>query len=128
MVKIIEGGLKGDKDKILNYATVLADNLEQEGNLALSKKIRNILLDRKGQLTALDEFTSKPVDTESRMEMIEISNPSIDMGKIVLNRYIATEIQSFSECYRKRDQLVQAGLNPSFSMLLYAPLWSSWLW
>jgi SpoVK/Ycf46/Vps4 family AAA+-type ATPase len=121
MVKIIEGGLKGDKDKILNYAAVLADNLEQEGNPALSKKIRNILLERKGQLTALDEFTSKPVDTESRMEMVEISSPSIDTGKIVLNRYIATEIQSFIEYYRKRDRLVQAGLEPSFSMLLYGP-------
>ena len=112
IVKIIDGGLKGDKEKILNYATVLADNLDQEGNLTLSKKIRNIILERKGQLTALDEFTSKPVDTESRMEMVEISNPSIDAGKIVLNRHIAAEIKSFIDYYRKRDQFVQAGLEP----------------
>jgi SpoVK/Ycf46/Vps4 family AAA+-type ATPase len=121
MVKIIEGGLRGDKDKVLNYATVLADNLEQDGNPALSKKIRNILADRKGQLTALDEFTSKPVDNESRLEMVEIINPAIDAGKIVLNKHIATEIQTFIDYYKKRDQLAQAGIDNAFSILLYGP-------
>jgi SpoVK/Ycf46/Vps4 family AAA+-type ATPase len=121
MVKIIEGGLRGDRDKILNYAAVLADNLEQEGNPALSKKIRSILSERKGQLTALDDFTSKPVDTESRMEIIEITNPSVDAEKIVLNRHISAEIQSFIDYYRKQDQLARAGLDPSFSILLYGP-------
>ena len=27
IVKIIEGGMLGDKEKVVNYATVLADNL-----------------------------------------------------------------------------------------------------
>ena len=31
IVKIIEGGMLGDKEKVVNYATVLADNLEKEG-------------------------------------------------------------------------------------------------
>ncbi|MDR1897849.1 MAG: ATP-binding protein [Prevotellaceae bacterium] len=121
MVKIIEGGLRGDKDKILNYATVLANNLEQQGNPALSKKIRNILSERKGQLTALDEFTSKPVDTESRLEMVEIINPSIMAEEIVLNKHIAAEIQTFIDYYTKRDQLIRAGIDTSFSILLYGP-------
>ena len=121
MVKIIEGGLKGDKDKILNYATVLANNLEQQGDSALSKKIKNILSDRKGQLTALDEFTTKPVDTESRLEMVEIFNPSIEADKIVLNKHIASEIQSFIQYYKKRDMLLKAGIDTPFSILLYGP-------
>lgn len=121
MVKIIEGGLRGDKDKILNYANVLADNLEQQGDPALSKKIRNILSDRKGQLTTLDEFSTKPVDTESRLEMVEITNPSIIAEKIVLNKHIESEIQSFIQYYKKRDMLLKAGIESSFSILLYGP-------
>ena len=31
IVKIIEGGLVNDKEKVINYATVLADNLESQG-------------------------------------------------------------------------------------------------
>lgn len=38
IVKIIEGGLQGDKEKVQNYAWVLANNLEKEGELPLSKK------------------------------------------------------------------------------------------
>ena len=30
IVKIIEGGLQGDKEKVQNYANVLANNLEKE--------------------------------------------------------------------------------------------------
>jgi SpoVK/Ycf46/Vps4 family AAA+-type ATPase len=121
VVKIIEGGLRGDKDKILNYATILANNLEQQGNPALSHKIRSILTERKGQLTTLDEFTAKPVDTESRLEMVEITYPSVEAEKIVLNKHIATEIQSFIEYYQKRDMLLQAGIETPFSILLYGP-------
>jgi len=121
MIKIIEGGLQGDKNKILNYATVLANNLEQKGDPALSKKIRNVLMDRRGQLTILDDFTAKPVDTESRLDMVEITNPSIEIEKIVLNKYIATEIQSFIEYYQKRDMLLKAGIDSPFSILLYGP-------
>ena len=121
IVKIIEGGLKGDKDKILNYATVLANNLEQQGNPALARKIINILSERKGQLATLDEFTAKPVDGESRLEMVEITHPSIESEKIVLNKHIASEIQSFIQYYQKRDMLLKAGIETPFSILLYGP-------
>lgn len=121
MVKIIEGGLRGDKEKILNYATVLADNLEHQGDPALSKKIKNILSERKGQLTTLDEFTTKPVDTESRLEMVEITYPHIDTDKIILNKHIASEVQSFIQYYKKRDMLLKAGIESTFSVLLYGP-------
>ncbi len=34
--KIIEGGLNGDREKVYNYAKVLADNLEGSGDKALA--------------------------------------------------------------------------------------------
>ena len=43
IVKIIEGGIIGDKEKVYNYAKVLAYNLEKQGDSSLSKKIRNLL-------------------------------------------------------------------------------------
>ena len=41
IVKIIEGGLSNDKEKVVNYATVLANNLEKQGEVSLAKKIRS---------------------------------------------------------------------------------------
>ena len=47
IVKIIEGGLVNDKEKVINYATVLANNLEKQGELSLAKKIRSTLTQKK---------------------------------------------------------------------------------
>ena len=44
--KIIEGGLSGDREKVYNYAKVLADNLEETGEKSLSKKIYRIINNR----------------------------------------------------------------------------------
>ena len=39
VLRIIEGGLTGDKTKVLNYARTLADNLEQSGDVRFAKAI-----------------------------------------------------------------------------------------
>ena len=98
IVKIIEGGMLGDKEKVANYATVLADNLEKEGEKSLSNKIRGVLTKRRRGLTSLDSFATKPVDSESRMEMVEITTPQILKENIVLSRYIEEELDEFIEC------------------------------
>lgn len=121
IVKIIEGGLIGDKEKVQNYAEVLANNLEKEGEVALSKKIRNAIVKKKGSLMALDSFATKPVDTESRMDIVEITAPQILINQIVLSKYTEEEISSFVECYKKRDSLLKAGIELSNSLLLYGP-------
>ena len=107
--KIIEGGLNGDREKVYNYAKVLADNLEGSGDKALAKKIRNVISGRKPGAIALDSLSSKPVDGESRMDMVDISYPAIEEGFLVLNRDTETEIQDFIKCYQNRDRLISAG-------------------
>ena len=47
IVKIIEGGMIGDKEKVYNYAQVLAENLEKSGDASLAKKIRSLLVNKK---------------------------------------------------------------------------------
>lgn len=121
IVKIIEGGIVGDKEKVLNYANVLADNLEKQGEIALTKKIRSVLTNKKGTLTSLDSFSTKPVDAESRMEIVEITMPQISNSQIVLSKYVEEEIGGFIKCYKRRDSLLKAGVELSNSLLLYGP-------
>ena len=78
IIKIIEGGLANDKEKVINYATVLANNLEKQGESSLAKKINSTLSQKRGALTSLDSFSTKPVDTESRMDIVEVSYPQIE--------------------------------------------------
>lgn len=119
--KIIEGGLSGDREKVYNYAKVLADNLEESGDNALSKKIRKIIANRKSGMMALDSLSSKPVDSESRMDMVDITYPFIDKNLLVLNRETEAEILDFVKCYRNRDKLIAAGIEETCTLLLYGP-------
>ena len=121
IIKIIEGGLTNDREKVFNYATVLANNLEKQGECSLSKKIRTILVQKKSSFTSLDSFTTKPVDTESRMDIVEVSYPQIDASQIVLNKYTNEAINNFVESYKRRDVLLKAGMKASNSLLLYGP-------
>ena len=121
IIKIIEGGLANDKEKVINYATVLANNLEKQGESALAKKIKSTLSQKRGALTSLDSFSTKPVDTESRMDIVEVSYPQIESSQIVLSKYIQEEIYSFIESYNRRDILLKSGFSSSNSLLLYGP-------
>ena len=86
ITKIIEGGLNGDREKVYNYSKVLADNLDNSGDKSLARKIRKIIENRKSGMLTLDSLSSKPVDGESRMEMVDVTYPSIDDSFLILNK------------------------------------------
>jgi SpoVK/Ycf46/Vps4 family AAA+-type ATPase len=121
IVKIIEGGLAGDKEKVYNYASVLADNLAKNGELSLSKKINNLIANKNGKIASLDGFITKPVDIESRMDIVEVTHPIIAQNEVILSKYTEKEIADFIECYKKRDDFLRAGIEVSNSLLLYGP-------
>lgn len=121
IVKIIEGGIIGDKEKVYNYAQVLAENLEKTGDTSLSKKIRTLLNNKKTRMASLDEFSTKPVDTESRMDMVDINIPDTTFKKPILKSYIEEEIEEFIHSYNYRDEIIRAGIEMNSSLLLYGP-------
>ena len=121
IIKIIEGGLSNDKEKVINYAIVLSKNLEKQGEVSLAKKIRLVVDNKKGSLTTLDSFATKPVDSESRMEIVDISFPHIELSQIILNKYTSQEIIHFIESYNRRDALLKLGISTPNSLLLYGP-------
>lgn len=121
VIKIIEGGLANDKEKVVSYASVLANNLEGQGDTSLAKRIRATLNSKKGTLASLDSFSTKPVDVESRMDIVEITSPQIDFSQVILSRYSQETINAFVESYKQRDTLLKSGLDTSNSLLLYGP-------
>ena len=121
VIKIIEGGLANDKEKVVSYATVLANNLEGQGDVSLAKRIRSVVNSKKGTLTSLDSFSTKPVDVESRMDIVEVTSPQVDINQVILSRYSHEAVGAFIESYRQRDALLKSGIDVSNSLLLYGP-------
>ncbi len=121
IIKIIEGGIKGDKEKVYNYSKVLADNLEKTGDASLSKKIKSLLTNKRTRMVSLDEFSTKPVDTESRMDMVDIFLADKNFEKPILKPFIEDEIEEFINSYDHRDEILKAGIEMISSLLLYGP-------
>jgi len=72
-------------------------------------------------MASLDEFTTKPVDTESRMDMVDIYMPGTIFEKPILKSYIEDEIEEFIHSYEHRDEIIRAGIEMISSLLLYGP-------
>lgn len=121
IIKIIEGGLVNDKEKVINYANVLVDNLEKQGEISLAKRIRTTLSKKSASFTSLDSLSTKPVDAESRMEIVDITIPQIDASQVILEKYAQEAISSFIESYNRREALFKSGIDVSNSLLLYGP-------
>lgn len=119
--KIIEGALSGDKEKVFNYSKALIKSLENTGELSLARKIERILSKKRGDMITLDSLSSKPVDGESRMDMVDICYPIINKSELVLSVEISNEIEDFIKGYENRDKLLKAGIDDSCTLLLYGP-------
>lgn len=121
ILRIIEGGLSGDKVKVFNYASTLADNLEREGDARFSKRIRSALSGKKPGLAAVDGLASKPVDQESRMEIVDVEYISADGIDLVLNGFLEKEVEGFIALHGNRALLENRGIETESRLLLYGP-------
>ncbi|HQB90928.1 MAG: AAA family ATPase [Spirochaetales bacterium] len=122
LLKIIEGGLVGDKERVYAYAAVLANNLKRQQEHRIADKIEQ-LLERRAtpSMVMLDSFASKPLDSESRLELVEVTAPSVASTEVVLPPSVEWEISQFIEGYERRDVLLAHGVEMHHTMLLYGP-------
>jgi SpoVK/Ycf46/Vps4 family AAA+-type ATPase len=121
IIKIIEGGLSGDKTKVLNYADALANNADRDGNHMLARRIRSTVKGKSNSLVTLDSLSAKPVDEDSRLNIVDVEYVSSEDIDLVLNKFVRTELENFIASYSLRDFLAQKGLDAPNSLLLYGP-------
>ena len=121
VLRIIEGGLTGNKTKVLNYANTLANNLEQSGDMRFAKRIRSAIAGKKSSIATVDGLSAKPVDQESRMEIVDVQTVLPEDVNIVLSDFLREEIDGVVEMRNKRDILERHGLDAQNYLLLYGP-------
>jgi len=121
LIKIIEGGLKGDKEKVYNYATILSENLIKNGETNLAKRITNAINSKKGSMVSLDSFNVKPVDVESRLDMVDVVYVGDEFLDPILSKHTKKSVNDLVLSYSKRDDILKAGIQSTNSLLLYGP-------
>lgn len=121
IMRIIQAGMALDRKKVISYALVLSENLRRKGEVGFADRIRNLLNDCNGSMATLDSLGTKPVDSESRLDIVDVTYPKTSSEDVVLDARSRNEIDALIRCYAKRDELMRFGAESANSLLLYGP-------
>lgn len=119
VLRIIEGGLANDVRKIVSYSQKLAVHFETEGDLSMSRSIRDVLDVSHSHMAILDQFINAPIDADSRLQMVEVIPPIKGRTKIVLENLVEKQMNDFIDLVNNRNELLNKGVEIKSSMLLY---------
>lgn len=122
--KIIEGALKHDQAKVINYTKQLVSKLEKDNDSRSAAKFQRLLsAQAESALTPMNSSNSItiPVDTESRMDLADIIYPYQNDVEVILSKRNEEKLDSFILSYQNADKLNSLGINGSNSLLLYGP-------
>ena len=122
--KIIEGALKHDQTKVINYTKQLVSKLEKDNDSRSAAKFQRLLsAQAESVLTPMNSSNpiAIPVDTESRMNLADIIYPYQNNIKVILSKQNEKKLESFVLSYQNADKLSSIGINVSNSLLLYGP-------
>ena len=122
IIKIIEGGLKRDRTKVLKFSKLLVKNAIKSGNTSLSNRIEKMLNSSKNaNFVVADQLESIPVDDESRFSIADTIYPTKRDQKLVFPTFVKSQINDFIEGIRKKDKILQYNIQLNNSLLLYGP-------
>ena len=123
VLKIIDGALKSNATMSTNYAGLLADKLEQDGERETAGRIRERLARAPTAVAHTQDasraFSSLPVDQESRLDTIDVSAPVKDAITLHLPGGTANRITEFLQTVRHYDRLRSAKAASPLRLLLY---------
>ena len=123
LFRIVEGALHLDKTKVQNYAELLAEKLDADGEQSSAKRLRRIIQGYGSQLHPA-QFAYKPVlpvDSESRFPLLEEISRLGEVTNFVFTAENHAVINEFLAAVRSHDKLKNAGIDAGTNLLLYGP-------
>ncbi|MHC0551408.1 AAA family ATPase [Salinicoccus sp. CNSTN-B1] len=121
LIKIIEGGIENDRQKVMNYSKKMIDVLESTGDTSVARNIERLLKSKNTRLSTLDSLTAKPLDKDSSLDMVEVSIPTESDESLYFDYLIEKEVSDFLEGISMKEDFLKHGLNIENRLLLYGP-------
>ncbi len=122
--KIIEGALRHDHIKVLNYTKQLIVKLEEDNETSAASKF-NRMLTAQSEVTlsamGMNKDINVPVDVESRTTLADVVNPNDNSIEVILSKSNSEKLNSFILSYKNADKLNSLGVGVSNTLLLYGP-------
>jgi len=124
ILKIIEGALKTDRNKVSAYSEQLIDKLEKGGDVKAANRIKKLLTKSPSNELSLAQYSTNgrvPVDSESRFSLADEERLDISDTCIFLDSEDQTTIEEFLRYFTAADKLLAQGVGISPSLLIYGP-------
>lgn len=125
VLKILDGALRANASMAANYAGLLADKLEEGGDRHQARQIRERLARAPGTLATVQDaaggisLNNLPVDGESRLHTVDVSQPDLRDVWLELPSAIEARVQEFLSSVRYHDALVAADAALPNRLLMY---------
>lgn len=123
VLKILEGALRSNSAQAVNYARLLIEKLEKEGEHQQARLVQRKLDTLPSRLVPManGQMGTIPVDQESRLDLAEEEVVPTDEPRVLLDAHLRAEIDRFLAYVRHMDQLLAAGIQANPRMLIYGP-------
>ncbi len=122
--KIIEGALKHDDDKVINYTKLMIDNLIKCNNIRQAKMLEKVISNstfKKNQIIT-NNIINIPLDKESRLPIADVFYPNQLIDEVIyLNEENQQNVNTFIEYYNSRNEIFKEGYQIPNSILLFGP-------
>ncbi len=122
--KIVEGALKHDQVKIINYTKQLISKLEQDNEERAAGKFSKLLIaQNEATLSAMGikKDVAVPVDSESRTVLADVVYLDENKIDVILSNENKDNLNTFILSYKSADRLNLMGIGVSNTLLLYGP-------
>ncbi|MCI4058988.1 ATP-binding protein [Bacillus cereus] len=123
ILKIIEGGLERNAEKVKSYAKLISEKLIDQGEEKFANRIISLIESKSENAhpVYLDEFMKKPVDNDSRLDMVEVTLSSELKDDIILPEFTKIKVDNYIDSLKAKDKFLKVGIDLPESLLLYGP-------
>lgn len=122
--KIVEGALKHDQVKVINYTKQLISKLELDKEERAASKFSKLIASQSETILSvmgMKRDVPVPVDSESRTVLADVVYPSENNMNVILSTENKENLSTFILSYKNADKLNSIGIGVSNTLLLYGP-------
>lgn len=124
ILKIIDGGMNSDRNKIVAYVRQLAEKLEAGGDLRSANRLRRSITQLDANQVSLTKFGQNgqlPVDNESRLYLADEESIRSEDTEVFLEQDKWQTVNEFLRFIKGSDRLLSYGIGISPSLIVYGP-------
>ncbi len=119
VAKILEGAIRHDPRQAINYATLLIEKLEAEGEGRQTRLLRGVLNKGSAKAVAGAVIPQQPRDHDSHLATVDLEFPSSGQEQLHFPTQIRDRVHEFVLSVQQRSLLASRGLEVSPRLLIH---------